>query len=374
MAERADCPLCGLDAEAWWVPDRNGGGFECRACGVFYVPAQVIDHAPPRGHPKAVPLISIHSRGLAEKRKWKRPGVEHGFWVTSDLLEDPSSLGVEIPSTAEQVRNALAWLASRTSLGEAARVPFETVWPLLVTTSAEAARMLFGALAERSWAKEGDDGEFRLTVKGWEEAERGEAAEPPVATEIPAPATTELRPWVGRWVGGWTHKGKPRACVLEIEGGPSSAVATTITYHKQGTRTVVQQACDWRLVDDYLVLRGNGYRFIERGAARGWHLDEFTLRLSGDGRKLSGEKVDARRRESTGVAFHREPGPFPSPDIGAGAVDDAVAPPIETKSLRLPFLDKAFSSLAFEELVCDLETAVGNSAHLRGRSVSGIGR
>ena len=76
MARPEPCPLCGIEAEAWDLPDRDGVGFECPACGLFYVGTHTLRGDPPSNHPDLVRPSGIQTRAKALDRFHKLVGAE----------------------------------------------------------------------------------------------------------------------------------------------------------------------------------------------------------------------------------------------------------------------------------------------------------
>ncbi|EAR22547.1 toll/interleukin-1 receptor domain-containing protein [Nitrococcus mobilis] len=98
---------------------------------------------------------------------------------------------------------------------------------------------------------------------------------------------------IGRWNGQWQWRGQHRLARLEVSPSRPEQGRMIIQYSKAGTTTIVEQEIVVSVRSDKVDLIGRGYRFLERGAAVGYHLDAFRMTLQDDG-SIQGIKSDKR--------------------------------------------------------------------------------
>jgi hypothetical protein len=122
--------------------------------------------------------------------------------------------------------------------------------------------------------------------------------EPELKSDIPE--------WLsGKWKGNWSWKGNPRNAEMMVYYDKMKESSMTIEYRKSGILSIVEQNLEIT-IDNYnsINIKGTGYRFVEKGLARGWFLDAFKLKTNNEKTIIDGVKIDKRGVESK-VSFCR---------------------------------------------------------------------
>ena len=108
-------------------------------------------------------------------------------------------------------------------------------------------------------------------------------------------AETHLPDMSGVWQGKWLSIQKERehhaTIVIPIEHGSTFSGSMTVTYERLSKQTIVEETLTATVVERALALIGVNYTYLQQGSSSSYSLDNFNLRLSEDGRTLSGKAV-----------------------------------------------------------------------------------
>jgi hypothetical protein len=97
--------------------------------------------------------------------------------------------------------------------------------------------------------------------------------------------------WQGRWLSVRREREHLANLVIPVGHGLSFTASMTIAYERSGQKTIVEETFTAKLVESALSLVGVDYTYVQRGAASYYTLDNFNLKVSGDGKTLSGKAV-----------------------------------------------------------------------------------
>jgi hypothetical protein len=135
--------------------------------------------------------------------------------------------------------------------------------------------------------------------------------------EVPAQPLRRVRAEIseedfsGAWNTSWLSIQRQRehkaTLVIPPQHGRNFMATMTVSYLREEKRTIVQETLTGTARGSQLSLTGVNYTYVEQGNSRAYSLDNFELRLSDDGKTMSGKAT--LRHGIRDVVFQRLSGP-----------------------------------------------------------------
>jgi hypothetical protein len=97
--------------------------------------------------------------------------------------------------------------------------------------------------------------------------------------------------WQTSWLSILRTRQHDATLVILPEHGSEFVATMTVSFLREGVRTIVQETLTGTLRGDEILLTGVSYTFVEQGTAPSYSLDSFELAVSADAQSMSGRVV-----------------------------------------------------------------------------------
>ena len=119
-----------------------------------------------------------------------------------------------------------------------------------------------------------------------------EAPTAPISQDNTQTAVPDLSGvWQGKWLSIQREREHRATIVIPVDHGSTFSASMTVTYERLSKQTIVEETLTATIVERALSLIGVNYTYVQQGSSSSYSLDNFNLRLSDDGRTLSGKAM-----------------------------------------------------------------------------------